>query len=55
VDFVLEGTHAFELKVDAGRFNPAKYASFMKGYPEVPLQPVGWQAQEALEMLDFCW
>lgn len=54
VNFVLDGTHAFELKVDAGRFNPAKHASFLKGYPEVPLQPVGWQAQEALEILDFC-
>ena len=54
VDFVLDGTRAFELKVDAERFNSAKYASFVKGYPEVPLQPVGWQAKDALEMLDFC-
>ncbi len=54
VDFVLDGARAFELKVDAERFNPAKHASFVKGYPDVPLRPVGWQAQEALEMLDFC-
>lgn len=27
---------------------------FYNRYPEVPLQSVGWQTQEALEMLDFC-
>jgi len=54
VDFVLDGTRAFELKLDATRFNAAKYASFVKGYPDIPLQPVGWQSEENLEMLDFC-
>jgi len=54
VDFVLDGTRAFELKVDAERFNAAKYVSFVKGYPDVPLRPVGWQSEDDLEMLDFC-
>ncbi len=54
VDFVLDGTCAFELKLDATRFNAAKYASFEKGYPDIPLRPVGWQSEDDLEMLDFC-
>jgi len=54
VDFVLDTTHAFELKLDASRFNAAKYASFVEGYPEIPLHPVGWQSEVHLEMLDFC-
>ena len=54
VDFVLEGTRAFELKVDAGRFNPSKHTSFIKGYSDVPLRAVGWQSEDDLEMLDFC-
>ena len=54
VDFVLEGSHAFELKMDASRFSQSKYSSFLRGYPEIPLVPVGWQSEEKLEMLDFC-
>lgn len=54
VDFVLDGTRAFELKMDPERFNVTKYTPFVKGYPDIPLRPVGWQSEDSLEILDFC-
>ncbi len=53
VDFIIEGTRAFEVKWRSEAFNPGKYRRFTEHYPDIPLSPVCRQDDKAPDLLDF--
>ena len=53
VDFIVDDKCGFEVKMHTSNFKPIKYSKFVEVYPELHLQPVGYNEDEALDVLDF--
>lgn len=53
VDFILNGSAAFELKLTDRLFQSAKYQKFNQTYPQLHLQPVVMDSNTCLDILDF--
>ncbi|MDZ7793774.1 MAG: ATP-binding protein [Spirochaetia bacterium] len=53
VDFIVDGSRAFEVKWRSEAFNPGKYRRFTEHYPDIPLNPVCWQDDNSPDLLDF--
>ena len=53
IDCVIDEQYAFEVKVNKNAFNIKKYKSFMKKYPQIPVNLVCYKDEEILDILDF--
>lgn len=53
VDFILDEKVALECKLNAKSFNPAKYKLFQAGYPNISLEPLTYQDDSTLSLLDI--
>jgi predicted AAA+ superfamily ATPase len=53
IDFIVDDTQAFEVKMQARKFSVHKYRAFLEAYPEISLSPVVLSDDSALDMLDF--
>ncbi len=53
VDFILNDAVAYEIKFNEHQFSKAKYREFNTEYPHIPLQPMVYQSDTCLDILDF--
>jgi predicted AAA+ superfamily ATPase len=53
VDFIIDRKRAFEIKFTENAFKISKYKKFIKYYPEIPLSPVSYAANNEFSIIDF--
>ena len=53
IDFIVNNSHAFEIKSNPASFKKNKYKDFTKNYPDIKLNLVTLKDQTCLAILDF--
>jgi uncharacterized protein len=53
VDFIINRSLAFEVKVNPNKFKRNRYKTFVRNYPDIPLKPVTVFDDDVLDVLDL--
>jgi len=52
IDLIVDQRNAYEVKINAAAFPPAKYKTFNTSYPEMDLRPIVLNDEKMLDVLD---